>query len=130
MVHGLPFAFKDPQLREFFTECGGILNSHVFKDNMGRGKGYGLVCFESPEVGDPEGSKSLGWSYLHRVTWKGSHLRGVQGHLTGVEGQRGREAGMVPNIMPKISILTRLAFNSGGARQQQWADNWVCVGLC
>lgn len=37
--------------RDFTPQgCGHILNAHVFKDNMGRGKGYGLVCFEAPEV--------------------------------------------------------------------------------
>ncbi len=30
--------------------CGNILNTHVFKDQMGRGKGYGLVCFDTAEV--------------------------------------------------------------------------------
>lgn len=51
MVHGLPFAYDNMMLRDMFKVCGHILNAHVFKDNLGRGKGYGLVCFDNPEVG-------------------------------------------------------------------------------
>lgn len=50
MVHGLPFAYDTPALVDLFGRCGTILNAHVFKDNLGRGKGYGLVCFDNPQV--------------------------------------------------------------------------------
>lgn len=51
MVHGLPFSYDTEMLRDMLKDQGTILNAHVFKDNLGRNKGYGLVCFDSAEVG-------------------------------------------------------------------------------
>lgn len=46
MVHGLPFGYDTDMVKDMMKPCGGILNAHVFKDNLGRNKGYGLVCFD------------------------------------------------------------------------------------
>jgi RNA recognition motif-containing protein len=50
VVHGIPFAYNNFTLRDMFAEFGTLLNVHVFKDELGRGKGYGLLCFSTPEV--------------------------------------------------------------------------------
>eukprot|EP00983_Pelagomonas_calceolata_P085098 1156484-Pelagomonas_calceolata.AAC.16 len=46
MIHGLPFGYDTNMVKDMMKPLGGILNAHVFKDNLGRNKGYGLVCFD------------------------------------------------------------------------------------
>ncbi|GFH13946.1 uncharacterized protein HaLaN_09915 [Haematococcus lacustris] len=63
MVHGLPFAYDNMMLRDMFKSItgGNILNTH---DQLGRGKGYGLVCFDTPAAAQAAIDKYNG-SELH-----------------------------------------------------------------
>lgn len=50
VVHGLPFSYESPQLRDLVKQCGQILDCEVKKDRMtGRSKGWGTVLFQAPE---------------------------------------------------------------------------------
>ncbi len=50
VVHGLPFSYESPQLRDLVKQCGQILDCEVKRDRMtGRSKGWGTVLFQAPE---------------------------------------------------------------------------------
>ena len=42
--------FTDSQLREAFASFGTISSATVEKNEDGQGKGFGFVCYESPEA--------------------------------------------------------------------------------
>lgn len=46
MIHGLPFGYDTKMVKDMMKPLGNILNAHVFKDSLGRNKGYGLICFD------------------------------------------------------------------------------------
>ncbi|KAE8719033.1 putative FKBP-type peptidyl-prolyl cis-trans isomerase 1 [Hibiscus syriacus] len=39
----------DEELREYFSQCGTITSAKLMRDNKGLSKGFGFVCFSSPE---------------------------------------------------------------------------------
>lgn len=39
----------DEELREHFSQCGTITSAKLMRDNKGLSKGFGFVCFSSPE---------------------------------------------------------------------------------
>lgn len=39
----------DEELREHFSQCGTITSARLMRDDKGMSKGFGFVCFSSPE---------------------------------------------------------------------------------
>ena len=39
----------DEQLRDHFSACGTIISAKVMQDEKGISKGFGFVCFSTPE---------------------------------------------------------------------------------
>lgn len=39
----------DEELREHFSQCGTITSAKLMRDDKGRSKGFGFVCFSMPE---------------------------------------------------------------------------------
>uniref|UniRef100_A0A914E7T3 Polyadenylate-binding protein n=1 Tax=Acrobeloides nanus TaxID=290746 RepID=A0A914E7T3_9BILA len=48
-VKQLDESFDDDQLRETFEKFGKINSAKIMRDETGRSKGFGFVCFENPE---------------------------------------------------------------------------------
>ncbi|KAF1776617.1 Nucleotide-binding alpha-beta plait domain [Phytophthora cactorum] len=48
-VKNLDDQLSDDELREAFTECGTITSSRVMRDPNGNSRGFGFVCFSTPE---------------------------------------------------------------------------------
>ena len=49
-VGGLPWATDDARLREFFADCGEVVDAKVILDReTNRSRGFGFVTFDSPE---------------------------------------------------------------------------------
>ncbi len=50
VVHGLPFSYENPQLKDMFKPLGQVLEAVVRRDPAsGRSKGYGTVLLSTPE---------------------------------------------------------------------------------
>merc|ERR1712100_763654 len=58
----------DEGLRDLFAPFGSITSSIVIKDERGRGKGFGFVCFASPD----EATKAV--TEMHLKVAKGKPL--------------------------------------------------------
>ena len=39
----------DEELREHFSQCGTITSARLMRDDKGMSKGFGFVCFSTPE---------------------------------------------------------------------------------
>lgn len=39
----------DEELREHFSQCGTITSAKLMQDDKGINKGFGFVCFSTPE---------------------------------------------------------------------------------
>ncbi|KAI9987658.1 hypothetical protein PInf_023702 [Phytophthora infestans] len=48
-VKNLDDQLSDDELREAFAECGTITSSRVMRDPNGNSRGFGFVCFSTPE---------------------------------------------------------------------------------
>lgn len=48
-VKNLPESFDDDQLREFFAPFGNITSHKVMRNTDGTSRGFGFVCFSTPE---------------------------------------------------------------------------------
>lgn len=52
--------FTDDELRSIFSPFGEIKSACIMKDENGRSKGFGFVCFESPESAETALAKMCG----------------------------------------------------------------------
>ena len=50
VIHGLPFSYDTPHLRDMVKGVGHILQCSVSKDPLGRNKGWGTVLFDSADT--------------------------------------------------------------------------------
>ena len=49
-VGNLPYSVTDDELMDTFSEFGDVASAEVVKDKFsGQSKGFGFVCFSSPE---------------------------------------------------------------------------------
>lgn len=49
-VGGLPYATTDDQLRDLFSQCGGVLTANIIKDRYsGQSRGFGFVEMNTDE---------------------------------------------------------------------------------
>ena len=39
----------DSQLKDYFSQCGVISSAKIMRDQKGASKGFGFVCFSTPE---------------------------------------------------------------------------------
>ncbi|XP_008811028.1 polyadenylate-binding protein 4-like [Phoenix dactylifera] len=51
-VKNIDDTVDDDALRECFNQCGGITSAKIMRDDKGISKGFGFVCFSSPEEAD------------------------------------------------------------------------------
>jgi RNA recognition motif-containing protein len=50
VIHGLPFSYDNPQLKDMFRSVGNVLEALVkYEPGTGRSKGFGTVLFKSAE---------------------------------------------------------------------------------
>ena len=56
---------SEEKLREKFAEHGAVTSCVVMKDEEGKSKGFGFVCFESPEGAAAAVEKLDAVSYTH-----------------------------------------------------------------
>jgi hypothetical protein len=50
VIHGLPFSYENPQLKDMFRPLGTVLEALVRRDPAtGRSKGYGTVLMKTAE---------------------------------------------------------------------------------
>lgn len=58
----------DEELREHFTQCGAVTSAKIMRDDKGISKGFGFICFSTPE----EASKAVNtfhgkMTYIHMM---------------------------------------------------------------
>lgn len=51
---------SDEELREHFSSCGTITSAKIMRDDKGISKGFGFVCFSTPEEANSAVSKFHG----------------------------------------------------------------------
>lgn len=62
----------DEELREHFSQCGTITSAKLMRDVKGISKGFGFVCFSSPEEANKAVNTFHGKlkSLYNYVVWK------------------------------------------------------------
>ncbi|KAL3646821.1 hypothetical protein CASFOL_009365 [Castilleja foliolosa] len=63
-VKNIDDAITDDELKKYFSQCGTITSAKIMRDDKGASKGFGFVCFSTPE----EANKSV---YTFHATSKG-----------------------------------------------------------
>ncbi|KAL4352290.1 hypothetical protein GQ457_06G009490 [Hibiscus cannabinus] len=56
----------DEELREHFSQCGTITSAKLMRDNKGLSKGFGFVCFSSPEEAAKAVNTFHGYMFHHK----------------------------------------------------------------
>ncbi|GMJ02943.1 poly(A) binding protein 7 [Hibiscus trionum] len=56
----------DEELREHFSQCGNITSAKLMRDNRGLSKGFGFVCFSSPEEAAKAVNTFHGYMFHHK----------------------------------------------------------------
>ncbi|KAK8672183.1 hypothetical protein V6N13_110556 [Hibiscus sabdariffa] len=56
----------DEELREHFSRCGTITSAKLMRDNKGLSKGFGFVCFSSPEEAAKAVNTFHGYMFHHK----------------------------------------------------------------
>ncbi|MED6162124.1 hypothetical protein PIB30_067403 [Stylosanthes scabra] len=60
-VKNINDSVTDNQLREHFSACGTIISAKVMQDEKGGSKGFGFVCFSTPEEANKAVNTFHGW---------------------------------------------------------------------
>ncbi|GAY33336.1 hypothetical protein CUMW_006780 [Citrus unshiu] len=103
----------DEELKAHFSQCGTITSAKVMRDEKGINKGFGFVCFSSPE----EASKAVNTFHgymLHRKPLyvaiaqrkedRQAHLQlQYAQHMAGIEGS---SANVIPSGYPSLYYTT------------------------
>lgn len=48
-VKNINVGVTEEELRKHFSQCGTITSAKLMKDEKGKSKGFGFVCFSTPE---------------------------------------------------------------------------------
>ncbi|KAE8661167.1 Polyadenylate-binding protein 7 [Hibiscus syriacus] len=56
----------DEELREHFSQCGTITSAKLMRDNKGLSKGFGFVCFSSPDEAAKAVNTFHGYMFHHK----------------------------------------------------------------
>ncbi|KAI4364233.1 hypothetical protein MLD38_020355 [Melastoma candidum] len=93
----------DEELREHFSQCGTIISAKVMRDNKGISRGFGFVCFSSPEEASKAVSSFSGYMFprkpLYLAIAQRKEDRQVQLHLHYAQQMAGL-AGASPAVIP------------------------------
>lgn len=72
-VKGLPEDMSDEKLKETFAAYGTIQSAVIMRDEAGKSKGFGFVCFETPEAAQA-GVEAINGKQLGAVDREGKDL--------------------------------------------------------
>ena len=117
-VKNLDDSIDDERLREEFKDFGTITSARVMVED-GRSKGFGFVCFSSPEeatkaVTEMNGriivAKPLYVALAQRKEDRKAHL--ASQYMQRISGMRMQQMGQVTNLFRILMILVKKAFLS------------------
>ncbi|KAI4378696.1 hypothetical protein MLD38_016140 [Melastoma candidum] len=93
----------DEELREHFSQCGTIISAKVMRDEKGISRGFGFVCFSSPEEASKAVSSFSGYMFhrkpLYLAIAQRKEDRQVQLHVHYAQQMAGL-SGASPAVIP------------------------------
>ncbi|KAL3532017.1 hypothetical protein ACH5RR_005538 [Cinchona calisaya] len=110
-VKNIDDAVTDEELREHFSPCGTIISAKLMRDDKGISKGFGFVCFSTPEEaynavitlhGFMFHRKPLYVAIAQRKDERQAHLQLHYGNMTGLAGP----SAVIPGGYPPLYYTT------------------------
>jgi polyadenylate-binding protein len=108
-VKNLSDKITDESLRQMFSDCGSITSAKVMTDSNNKSKGFGFVCFATPEAamtaingknGIMEDGKPL---YVAMAQRRADRQAGIQERLNRVRASKANAGGhMYPGNFPRM----------------------------
>ncbi|KAI6698005.1 hypothetical protein NL676_018124 [Syzygium grande] len=112
----------DEQIREHFSQCGTIISAKVMRDDKGLSKGFGFVCFSTPEEANKAVNSFYGCMFhgkplyvaiAQRKEERQAHLQIQYTHQ--IPGLAGASTAVIPGGYPPFYYTAPSSLISQGA---------------
>ncbi|XP_010050263.2 polyadenylate-binding protein 7 [Eucalyptus grandis] len=113
----------DEHLREHFSQCGTIISAKVMRDDKGLSKGFGFVCFSTPEEANKAVNSFYGYMFhgkplyvaiAQRKEERQAHLQIQYTHQ--IPGLAGASTAVIPGGYPLYYTAPSSLISQGTSR--------------